>query len=405
MIKHNHIIATAMAAACAATALASSPAPYGEILDAYPPGAVLEDINMYTPEDGDPAYKVTANEKYGTQWLVDVAYSYWHTNGAASNNHNNYMLLHTILTQRIIENKSNGGTWLRFELSGSWGLDARSAAADKQFTDSVGETSWMHADIYGPHDAVIPELSLMQYFNSNRACVIAGLVNMTNYFDCVGPANDSFHSFTNNAFVNSTVLALPDANLGAIVQFEIDEESYAMLGFSRETCTYGDNPFQSGSSYMIVGEYGRNNILDGDATVRITPFFRQVEEAGKNRKNAGIAASIEYAPCDELTLFARSGVAAKQDLGAAFDFSCGATFQGIPGREDDHVGLALGVFKGTNHADEPTTHNREYVLEAMYSYQINDYWKLVPHLQYIKDPAYSSESDAVIMGVQAVFSF
>ena len=27
------------------------------------------------------------------------------------------------------------------------------------------------------------------------------------------------------------------------------------------------------------------------------------------------------------------------------------------------------------------------------------------HLQYIKDPAYSGESDAVIMGVQAVFSF
>ena len=47
----------------------------------------------------------------------------------------------------------------------------------------------------------------------------------------------------------------------------------------------------------------------------------------------------------------------------------------------------------------------EYVLEAMYSLQINDYWKLVPHLQYIKDPAYSGESDAVIMGVQAVFSF
>ncbi len=396
MKQYTHIITTAMAGLMAATALAENTAP----------GDILDGINMYTPEDGDPAYKVKANEQYGTQWLVDVAYAYWHTNGGAAgaNNHNNYMLLHTILTQRIIENEQHGGTWLRFELNGSWGLDGRSAAADKQFTDAVGETSWMHADIYGPHDAVIPELSLLQYFNGKRACVIAGLVNMTNYFDAVGPANDSFSSFTNNAFVNSTVLGLADANLGAIVQFELDAESYAMLGITREACTYGDNPFQSGSSFMIVGEYGRN-ILDGNATVRINPFFRQVEDAGKNRHTAGLAASIEYTPSEELTLFARSGFSAKQGLGAAFDFSCGATFQGIPGREDDFVGIALGVFKGTNHTDEPTYHNREYVLEAMYNWQINDYWKITPHIQYIKDPAYSEESDAVLMGVQAVFSF
>lgn len=405
MNKYTRIMTTAMAGLMASAALAQDDYTPGDVLDGFPPGAILEDINMYTPEDEDPAYKVTANEKYGTQWMVDVAYAYWHTNGAAYNNHNNYMLLHTILTQRILENERHGGTWLRFELSGSWGLDGRSAAADKQFTDSVGETSWMHADIYGPHDAVIPELSLMQYFNGKRACVIAGLVNMTNYFDAVSPANDSFTTFTNNAFVNSTVLALPDANLGAIVQFEIDEESYAMLGFSREACTYGDNPFQSGSSYMIVGEYGLKHILDGDATVRINPFFRQVKDAGKNRHNAGLAASIEYTPCDELTLFARSGFSAKQSLGAAFDFSCGAIFQCIPGREDDFVGIAFGTFKGTNHADEPTTNNREYVLEAMYNWQLNDYWRLTPHIQYIKNPAYSEETDAVLMGVQAIFSF
>ncbi|MBQ4636043.1 MAG: carbohydrate porin [Akkermansia sp.] len=395
MMKYNTILAIAAAGLMTNGTLATETTQRGEI---------LEGINMFTPEDGDPAYKVKANEEFGTQWAVDVAYGYWHTNGAAANNHNNYMLLHAQLNQRIIEDNHNGGTWLRFEVSGSWGLDKRSAASDKQFVDGVGEFTGMHADIYGPHDFVIPELALMHYFNGKRACIIAGMVNMTNYFDAVGPANDSFSGFTNGGFVNSTVLALPDANLGAIAQFEINDKSYAMLGVSRETTAYGYNPFNDGSSYMVVGEYGRT-ILDGAAIVRINPFFRQVEEADKNRKNAGVAASIEYAPCDELTLFARSGFGAKQDLGASFDFSCGATFQGIPGREDDFVGLAFGVFKGTNTADEPANNNREYVLEAMYSLQINDYWKLVPHIQYIKDPAYSGESDAVIMGVQAVFSF
>lgn len=39
-------------------------------------GAILEEINMFVPEDGDPAYKITANEKYGTQWYADMAYAY-----------------------------------------------------------------------------------------------------------------------------------------------------------------------------------------------------------------------------------------------------------------------------------------------------------------------------------------
>ena len=397
MMKHTNIIAIAAAGLLVTTGLAS---------EETAPGDILEGINMYTPEEGDPAYKIKANERYGSQWAVDMAYGSWHTNGADpyTAKHSNYALLHAVLTQRLFEGETIGGTWLRFELSGSWGLDNRSAAADKQFVDGIGDWAFTHADHYGPHDAVIPELSLMHYFNGKRSCIIAGMVNMTNYFDCVGPANDSFHNFANLGFVNSSVLALPDANLGVVLQHELTYDSYAMVGFSRETTTYGYNPFNSGSSYMVVGEFG-HSFADGDATVRLNPFFRQVEEGGKNRHNAGLAASVEYAVCDEVTVFARSGFSAKQDLGAAFDFSCGATVQAIPGREDDFVGIAFGVFKGTNHADEPTNNNREYVIEAMYSLQVNDYMKIVPHVQYINNPAYSSESDAVVAGVQAVFSF
>ena len=400
MTKHN-ILAVAAAGFLASTALATEPRTYGDILDG---------INMFTPEPTDAnsnnLHKSHAhmNSKLGTQWTVDMAYGYWHTNGAALNNHNHYTLLHAQLNQRLIADSVNGGTWLRAEVSGSWGLDKRSAASDKQYTDGIGEFTGIHADIYGPHDFVIPELALMHYFNGKRACIIAGMVNLTNYFDAVGPANDSFHGFTNGGFVNSTVLGLPDANLGAVVQFEIDQKSYAMAGFSRETTSYGYNPFNDGSSYMLVAEYGRH-IADGKGILRLNPFFRQVEEADKNRRNAGLAASIEYSVCDELTVFARSGFGAKQDLGAAFDFSCGAAFHGIPGREDDFVGIAFGVFKGTNHAEEPTQNNREFVTELMYSFQVNDWLKIVPHVQYIVNPAYSEESDAFAVGIQAVFSF
>ena len=77
MIKH--ILTTALTGLAIAPALATDAQTYGDILDG---------INMYTPEEGDPDYKIKANEQFGTQWLLDMAYGYWHTNGASLNNHN-----------------------------------------------------------------------------------------------------------------------------------------------------------------------------------------------------------------------------------------------------------------------------------------------------------------------------
>lgn len=394
-MKIKHILALAITALTATPTIAQDSAP----------GELLESINMFTPEEGDPAYKVTANEKYGTQWYADLAYAYWHSKNALSgyNNNANMALVHAVLNQRIIEDSTNGGTWVRFEFSGSWGLDRSSAKSDRVFADGFYTANYPHFDIYGAHDGVIPELSLMHYFAGKRACIVAGMVNMANYFDCVSIANDTFANFVNGGFVNSSVLALPDANLGAIVQAEINSRSYGMIGFSREATGYGDNPFStSDGSFLLIAEYGRQ-FLDGAATLRFTPFFRHIDERDDTSStNFGLAASIEYSVSDELTVYARTGLGYKQELGNAFDFSCGANIKLIPSREDDFLGLAMGVFKGC----APTEQNRELVFEAMYSYQVNDYFKIVPHLQYIANPAYDAEnSDAVLMGVQGIFSF
>ena len=73
-------------------------------------GDILQGINMFTPEEGDPAYKVKANEKYGTQWGVDMAYGLWNTEKVSDvKRHNNLALLHAQLNQRLIEDKANGG--------------------------------------------------------------------------------------------------------------------------------------------------------------------------------------------------------------------------------------------------------------------------------------------------------
>lgn len=399
-MKHN-IIAMAMTGLLALPVMAQDEAPAV--------GDLLQGINMFTPAEEDPAYKMKAYEKFGTEWYVDAAYGLWNTEKVpGATRHTNLALLHAAVNQRLIEDNANGGTWLRVEFSGTWGLDRESAQSDTVFADMVGSTTYVHGEHWGPHDGVFPEVALMHYFAGKRACIIAGMVNLTNYFDAVSIANDSFSSFVNLGFINSTVLPLVDSNLGAVLQVELSRNSYAMVGVSRTGCTAGYNPFNSDvcDGYAVVGEYGRL-LADGTVTIRINPFYTSTDVdlddgKGENRRqNAGLVGSIEYTPCERLTMYSRAGFAAKQYLSNSAEFSVGAHFKLIPSREDDFFGISYGVFKGQT----PTENNREQVVEAMYSLQINDYVKVVPHVQYVANPAYSTGDDAVIWGVQTVFSF
>ena len=370
-------------------------------------GDILQDINMFTPEEGDPAYKVTANEKAGTQWGVDMAFGYW---GASKTepgayNKNALYLIHAQLNQRLIKNEKHGGTWLRVELSGTTGLTKGTRHADLEMLEGFGTATDVHGDFFGTNKYVLPEIALMQYFNNKKTCLIFGMVNLTNYFDAVGIANDSFSGFTNTGFMNTTIVPLVDSNLGAVLQHEINSNSYGMLAFSRTNTEPGFNPFRSGKGWVIVGEYGRM-FADGKVIARILPFVEQVlwendNEEEQTRYNWGLAGSIEYTPTERISTYVRTGWAAKQELGNGAEISFGTNVKLFASREDDFFGVAYGVFKPT----APAENKRESVLEVMYSFQVNDYIKLVPHFQYVHRAADRETRDATIWGVQTVFSF
>lgn len=377
------------------------------------PGDILEGINMFTPEEGDAAYKVKAHEKYGTQWGLDLAYGYWGTHRASMNTpcNNNLALIHGQLNQRLIQDDLNGGTWLRVEISGSWALDPSSERANDSATyvEGFGTSTSVHPDVMGPHNLFFPEVALMHYFAGKRASLIAGVVNLTNYFDAVSIANDTFSSFVNSGFVNSTILPLVDSNVGAVLQVELGKKNYVMAAVSRTGVEMGYDPFNGQSDgYCVVGEYG-HIFREGKGTIRLNPFFQMIDEeredGAHHRRNAGLVGSVEFSPSDRITVYARTGFGAKQALGNSAELSLGAHFHPFSRRADDFIGLSYGIFKGANPVDAPTEHARESVLELMYSLQLSDWFKVVPHFQYIHDPAYSANSDACVFGVQGVFSF
>ena len=102
-----------------------------------------------------------------------------------------------------------------------------------------------------------------------------------------------------------------------------------------------------------------------------------------------------------------------QQYSNAAELTGGLRAKLIPSRKNDYLGVAYGVFKGQNSADLSdennrnvvTIHNRETVLEAYYNLQLCRYFRVMPHIQYIHDPAYSTNNDSVVAGVQGVLSF
>ncbi len=383
------------------------------------PGAILQKMDLLTPDSSAPAYKIKANDRVGSQWHVDLAYGYFnvHDTDLGKSANFNLALLHGHVNQRIIKDDTNGGTWLHAEFIGSWGVEKETIHQVQAYPNLIGSVTSPHRDYVGPYDFYFPEVSIKHFFNGKKAAIVAGMVKFGDYFDAVGIANDTYTSFTNSGFCNSTVLPLIDSNVGALAQVQIGKKNYLMGGVTRTGTAPGYNPLNcdDGSGYTVMAEWG-HYFNEGKGVFKITPFFTSIDEPGtesdgssKHRRNGGAVASVQYDITDGLTVFIRGGAGAKQSLGNAAELTGGLRAKLIPSRENDYLGIAYGVFKGQNDKEgihgDATEHNRELVLEAYYNLQLGRYFRVMPHVQYIKNPAYSPESDAVIAGVQTVFSF
>ena len=394
------------------------------------PGALLQKMDLLNPACDAPAYKVKANQKTGTQWHVDMAYGVYTLHrsefrGFSEHVAPNYALIHGHLNQRIIQDDVNGGTWLHAEFIGSWGLEKDAVEAAKG--NPLGSVTAYHRDLVGPRDFYFPEISVKHFFNGKKAAIVAGMVKFGDYFDAVGIAGDTYTSFMNSGFCNSTVLPLIDSNVGALAQVQIGKNNYVMAGVTRTGTAPGYDPVNSdGTGYTVMGEWG-HYFNEGKGVVKITPFFTMLDvdmydeddpSAGsEHHRNAGVVSSVQYTINDSLTVFVRGGVAAKQEYGNAAELTGGLRAKLIPSRKDDYLGIAYGVFKGRNYAgwvnDEDgdaspaadNYHCRETVLEAYYNLQLCRYFRVMPHIQYIHDPAYSDNNDSVVFGIQGVFSF
>lgn len=370
----------------------------------------LQNVNLYYPDESDYRLKREADKNLGLQWNIDTAYTLWHSENSftdGGSNTNNYLLFRVRVAQQLIEDKINGGTWIRIEANASRGLDSANIRTEEDFLNSFENGSRVHDDIIGPQSTLLSEFVLMHYMNRARVCLSAGIVHHMNFFDAVSISNDSFFSFNNAGFVNSSVLPLVSGNLGIVLQMELNKKNYLMFSFAKNNTAAGQNPFHWGRGYVIIGEWGHSKI-DDKLIMRLNPFLQALEGGsdGNNKTayNVGITASAEYAPSQLHSYFVRVGYGAKQSLGPSGELSFGSNIKFTPSQPDNFLGIAYGFFKPIGSSDIVNKH--EEILELMYSFQINDYFKIIPHIQFIRKPARNpNKKNQLLLSMQGVLSF
>lgn len=371
---------------------------------------------LYTPGEV-PEYKKKIQEFCGTQWCVNLTYALWSPHHIQPKVDHTYQMLQSfaLICQPIIPSR-NGGTWLAAELYGACDIPRSSKSRYRDLVQGLGAAANPTRGAGRGISVDILELAIMQYMASGRVCVTAGVLDLSCQFDKVSMANNPLGNFSNDAFVNSTVLPLPECNLGCIAQIELTPSDYIEFGFSRTGCRPGYNPFRASNvkGCVALAEYA-HFFTNPDTVFRVTPFLerhRYKGEGDSHRHNAGITASIEYTPNDFSEFFMRTGWAARQELGNAFELSLGTRLHFFPSRPYDYLGLAAAVIQGQAPYEETLEdgstrpgHHHEYVMEGVYSFMLARGLKVVPHVQVILDPSYRNVPYETIWGIQASYTF
>ena len=373
----------------------------------YTPGKFFYDGGLMLPGADAPEYKKQLFDKTGTSFAAELGLGFWAIdNQMVGYNSNNYIAkVWARIDQRLIKDEVNGGTWLRADFMGSWGLDDETADADNFFDGGFGSATWHNTDLFGPRNFYLLNLTLKQYFANKRVCVNGGIIWMSQYFDRISHAR-----FANDAFEKSPVLPLVWQAPGAVVQWEVNEDNFATLALVGTGVPGGQNPynFDNTRGYAVVGEWGRE-FSEDKGIWRVAPFFTCEDGAhysGKDKERTayGLMTGVEYQLNDEAKVYGRLALASSDYTRCRQEAMVGTTLRIIPSRPDDYLGVGFGIYKGSDEGRK-LENAYEKVLEFTYNIKLNKYFTIAPYYQVYFTPAYRDVSTVSATGIQAHFSF
>ena len=287
------------------------------------------------------------------------------------------------------------------------------SSADLLFSAGLAQYTSFFADVVGlsgaPPDAEIHGLTLLNSYTarlvrqnevnvreawlrtelfSQKLAVIAGRLDLTNYFDRNAVANDETLQIISDGLVNNPALGL--ANNGAGVAGVFDPKNgFAFKAGMQQSNSDATNLSQSLYSLAEVDYVARPPALS-EGTYRV--WFRNDNSTERNRSAVGVSLDQKLTPI--FGLFGRYG-RAEAVRGRDRFYSAGFQFQ------NGFVFNPLDIW-GVGYAQTDLgTGDRERLAEGYYNFQISEKRRLSLHLQHVfESPAGTGEVGFLVPAVR-----
>jgi hypothetical protein len=293
------------------------------------------------------------------------------------------------------------------------------ANADLFFTAGIAQNTMFFADVVGlsgpPPDLEVPSLTLLNGYSarlirqnelnlreawlrteifSQKLAITAGRLDLTNYFDHNGAANDETTQFISDGLVNNPMLGLATNGPGVSLVFDPKKRINFKIGF-QQSKTEATSLSESIYSLAEIG-YLMTPFSLGEGNYRV--WYRTDNSSDRYRTGYGL--SFDQKLSSRVTLFGRYG-AAQADVRRDHFYSGGLQFSnGLGFYPGDTWGL------GYAHLDQ-VTGEKERLTEGYYNLALTERLRLSFHGQHVLEtkPGIPNKLGFFVSGVRLQASF
>jgi hypothetical protein len=290
----------------------------------------------------------------------------------------------------------NGLAFILVEAGEGEGLTDELSLLYQNVNDDAGETE---------SGLEVTEAWYQRNFLSERLFLVAGKLDMTNYFDENEAANDERYEFLNTALVNSIAVEFPDNGPGAVAAGYPAEWLELSAGWAT-----GDGEWEDldSDAFGIAQVHFKPLLFEKPGNYRFYAWVNNTDkgEVGGDSSEEGWGAGISFDQLltEHIIGFLRAGFQDDDVYEVEAAWSAGAEISGaLWNREMDTAGIAVAQALVNDDIDPDDT---ESLFEAYYSFAVNEWLHLSPDLQVIDNPAGDDENDTVVvLGTRAQVDF
>ncbi|MCQ4573654.1 MAG: carbohydrate porin [Candidatus Brocadiales bacterium] len=250
-----------------------------------------------------------------------------------------------------------------------------------------------HQDEDGLDRVSVREVWLQSTFMEERLRLVAGKIDLSNYFDMNAVANDETTQFLGSTFVNDLALSLPDNAPGLVGYFDTKKGFSLGLGLQSN-----DNSGEAVTDRLYgiaeLDYYAPEFLFGREGNYRFWGRYN-----GEDRGRAfGLSFDQKFA--DRLTAFSRYGITGNTAPGEVeWTWSLGLGLESpFPSRKNDHTGLAFSQLK------LPGGEKEEF-MEVYYNFFITDRMALSLDSQVFLNSVGNGEDKTVDEDLLSAFGF